>query len=115
MSTTAKTTKRLRRHRRIRAKISGTAERPRLSFFRSNRFLYGQVINDEKGATLASISSKTITAPSVRERAFAAGRAIALAASKKKIKKVVFDRGGFSYEGVVKAFADGARDGGLAF
>ncbi len=107
--------RRERRHRRVRARVSGSALRPRLSFYRSNRFVYGQIVDDEKGVTLAAASSRDIAAPSARERAFATGKALAEEAKKRGLERVVFDRGGFAYAGVVAAFADGAREGGLIF
>lgn len=95
-----------RRHKRIRSTLSGTALRPRLSVFRSNKFLYAQLIDDEKGHTLAQASSDDATK---------VGIAIAKAAKVLKIDKVVFDRGGYLYTGKIKAIADGAREGGLVF
>ena len=93
---------RTRRHARVRAKISGTATRPRLSVFRSNRGITAQLIDDEKSVTLV-------------ERARACGVKLAELAKAKKISTVVFDRGGFLYAGAVKALAEGAREGGLDF
>lgn len=116
--------KRDRRRGKIRAKISGTKECPRLSIFRSNQYIYGQIIDDEHGKTLVSASdsnvkgkkgAKTKATKTKSESAKEAGLLIAKEAVAKKIKKVVFDRGGFSYTGRVKAFADGAREGGLVF
>lgn len=106
---------RARRHGRIRSTLWGTAARPRLAVFRSNRYIYGQVIDDEKGVTLAGLSSGKISGASTRERARAAGKALAEKAREKGVAEVVFDRGGFLYAGSVKAFADGAREGGLKF
>jgi len=106
---------RSRRRARIRAKISGTSAMPRLSIFRSNKHLYGQLVDDVKGATLAASSDMKEKGKTKTERARAAGKALAEAAVAKKITKAVFDRGGFAYTGRVKAFADGAREGGLAF
>ena len=105
--------KRERRHRRIRAKVKGTAERPRLSVYKSNRFIYGQLIDDEKQTTLLSVVSDE-KKPGLEAGALA-GKEIAKKAKEKNITKVVFDRGGFSYLGVIKAFADSAREGGLEF
>lgn len=105
--------KRDRRHRRIRAKIAGTAKRPRLSVYKSNRFMYGQLIDDEKGVTLVSIRS--VTGKKSLEASLEAGKELASKAKAKKIAQVVFDRGGFSYVGTIKAFAEGAREGGLEF
>ena len=101
---------------RIRSKVHGTAEKPRLSVYKSNKFVYGQLIDDERGVTLASGSSRTAKAgQNDRERAHAAGQALAKEAGQKGIERIVFDRNGFIYTGRVRAFADGARDGGLMF
>ncbi len=94
------------RKTRIRAKIAGTAERPRLSVFRSAKYIYVQAIDDEKGATLAFAKG---------EDSKKVGSEIAEKLGKKKIKKVVFDRGGFAYHGRIKDLADAAREGGLEF
>lgn len=107
--------KRDRRHRRVRAKVVGTSERPRLSVFRSNKDLYAQIINDEKGVTLASASSIGIKGKKMMEKAVIVGETIAKNAKDKKITKVVFDRGGYVYTGKIKALAEGARAGGLIF
>lgn len=107
--------KRARRHKRIRAKISGTSERPRLSVFKSNRFVYVQVIDDETGKTIASFSSAKAKAATGKERVIETGKEIAKLTLEKNIKKVVFDRGGYAYKGVVKNVAEGAREGGLSF
>lgn len=105
----------MRRRARIRAKVSGTGAMPRLAVFRSNRFLYGQLVDDTKGVTLASASDMKSKEKSKTLRAREAGVALAKAALAKKISKVVFDRGGFVYTGRVRAFAEGAREGGLVF
>jgi large subunit ribosomal protein L18 len=110
-----KTDKRIRLKRKIRAKIMGTAERPRLTVFRSNKFIYAQIINDVMGKTLAEASDVKITKGTKTERAKEVGRAIAGNAIKAKIKQVVFDRNGFKYTGRVKLVADEARAGGLEF
>lgn len=116
MSTLTKTEQRSRRHRRIRSRVMGTAERPRLAFFKSNRYVYAQLIDDGKGVTLASASSLGAKGKvSMAERAKEVGALIAGRAKEKKISKVVFDRGGFSYGGKVKIFADAAREAGLDF
>ena len=112
---TFKTEKRDRRHVRVRAKISGTAERPRLAVFRSNRYTYAQLIDDARGVTLCAADSRTLKEKSARERAHAVGKAIATDAKKKNITHVVFDRGGFQYQGVISALAEGAREAGLIF
>ena len=106
---------------RVRAKISGTAERPRLNVFRSLSNIYAQVIDDVKGVTLASASTmdkniaKSIEGKTKQEAAFIVGQAVAKNAMSKGIKSVVFDRAGYQYTGRVKALADGARDAGLEF
>lgn len=113
--TDAKVNSRIRRHARIRAKVFGTGEMPRLSVFKSNKYISAQIIDDEKGVTLASVHSKTIKGKTMKEKSELAGVAIAELAKTKKVSKVVFDRGGFIYTGNVKALADGARKGGLQF
>jgi large subunit ribosomal protein L18 len=110
-----KTIKRERRHKRIRAKVSGTVERPRLSVFKSNKFIYAQIIDDVSMITLASASSEKAKGKTAILRAAETGVLIAKAALAKKIEAVVFDRGGYVYTGKVKALADGAREGGLKF
>ena len=109
---------RARRHRRVRGKISGTAERPRLNVFRSLNHIYAQLIDDTKGVTLASASSNDKgfkAAGGNCEGAKLVGIAIAKAGKKKGVSKVVFDRGGYIYHGRVKSLAEGAREGGLEF
>ena len=113
--TEKKTITRARRHGRIRARVVGTAERPRLAVFRSNRALYAQLIDDARAATLAAADSRSETGATLRERATRAGVALVVMAKSKGITKVVFDRGGFQYEGVIAAFADSVRAAGLAF
>lgn len=114
-------TARKNRHKRIRAKISGTAGRPRLNVFRSLNEIYAQLINDEVGHTLVSASSKdkilapTFAGKTKKEQAMLVGKAVAERALSLGITQVVFDRGGYLYHGRVKALADGARDGGLQF
>ena len=109
------------RAERVRAKISGTMERPRLNVFRSLNNIYAQVIDDVKGVTLASASTmdktiaKSIEGKTKQEAAFIVGQAVAKNAMSKGIKTVVFDRAGYQYTGRVKALADGARDAGLEF
>ncbi len=116
MSTTShKVASRVRRHARIRAKVTGTAERPRLAVFRSNRFIYAQLIDDEAGKTLAAADSRTAKGKTARDRASAVGETIATAAKAKGIVKVVFDRGGFQYQGTIVLLADAAREAGLEF
>jgi large subunit ribosomal protein L18 len=112
---------RKRRHQRIRAKISGTAERPRLNVFRSLEHIYAQVIDDVAGHTLASASTldKTLASElsgkNKRQQATTVGKTLAQRAKDAGITQVVFDRGGYLYHGRVKALADGAREGGLEF
>ena len=109
---------RRRRHFRIRKGLSGTAERPRLAVFRSNRYIYAQVVNDTSGSTIAAASSQE---GSLRERtltvdtAAEVGKLVAQRAKDAGISAVVFDRGGYAYHGRVKALADAAREGGLEF
>ncbi len=107
--------KRDRRHKRVRSKIFGTENRPRLAVYRSNKALYGQLINDESGSTMISVRTDISTKKSPRERAFDAGKRIAEEAKSKKITKVVFDRGGFLYTGAIKSFAEGVRESGISF
>lgn len=109
---------RLKRHKRVRSKISGTAERPRLNVFRSNTNIYAQIIDDINGVTLASASSldKEITGNGGnKEAAKEVGKLVAQRAADKGITEVVFDRGGYVYHGRVKELAEGAREGGLKF
>jgi large subunit ribosomal protein L18 len=110
-----KTDKRIRLKKKIRVKIQGTEARPRLTVFRSNKFIYAQVINDVTGKTLAEASDIKITKGTKIERAKEVGRAIGAACLKKNIKKVVFDRNGFKYTGRIKLVADEARAAGLEF
>lgn len=106
---------RLHRKRRIRAKVSGTAKRPRLSVFRSLTGLYVQAIDDEKQTTLVSASSKEVSKKNDIAGATKLGQLIADKCKKAKIEEVVFDRGGYKYHGKVKAVAEGARKNGLKF
>jgi large subunit ribosomal protein L18 len=110
---------RLRRKRRISFSVKGTAERPRLAIFRSNKAFYAQVINDEEGKTLLSLgtNSKDVKGKveNTKEGIQSLGETLAKKAVASKIDKVVFDRAGYLYHGKVKAFADGARAGGLKF
>jgi large subunit ribosomal protein L18 len=107
-----------KRKRRVRAKIAGTAKKPRLSVFRSNVHIYGQLVDDEKGVTLVSVSDLSIGKKSGKTKTQIAqeiGESLAKKAAAKKIKSVVFDRGGFKFHGRVKALAEAAREGGLKF
>ncbi len=114
----SRTDARRHRHFRVRKKVHGTATRPRLAVFRSNRYIYAQIIDDDKGVTVASASSreaglagKTLTVETATE----VGKLIGARAKDAGIDEVVFDRGGFAYHGRVKALADGARTAGLKF
>lgn len=133
MKTATQKEKRARRHGRIRSKIKGTGIRPRLFIFRSNRYVWAQLIDDETGHTLAAVGTRDLGVASkskakpkqaVRPKSYADGRTAAAAAvgekiagmaADKKITAAVFDRGGYRYHGVVKAVAEGARKGGLIF
>jgi large subunit ribosomal protein L18 len=112
---------RLHRHRRVRAKIAGTAERPRLNVYRSLSHIYAQVIDDEQGNTLAAASTvepdlrAQVTGKNKTEAAKVIGRAIAERAKAAGVETVIFDRGGYKYHGRVKALADAAREAGLQF
>ena len=118
MSTLTTRQARQRRHRRIRGKVAGTAERPRLAVFRSNKGIFAQLIDDESGRTLAGASwlglKKSFKGNRI-EQAGEVGKTLAEAAKKAGIEAVVFDRGGYLYHGRVKALAEGAREGGLKF
>lgn len=104
------------RANRVRAKIKGTAERPRLSVFRSNQHIYAQLINDDIGNTVACASDlETKEKGSLANKAKAIGALIAKKAKEKKIEEVVFDKGSYKYHGAVKTLADSAREGGLKF
>ena len=109
---------RKQRKARIRKKVNGTPERPRLVVFRSNKHIYAQIIDDLAGATLASASTLSLEGDNIRltiDNAKLVGKKVAEEAIKKSITSVVFDRNGFVYHGRVKAVADGAREGGLNF
>jgi large subunit ribosomal protein L18 len=110
-------TPREKRHRRVRARAIGTAERPRLNVFRSLNHIYAQVIDDAKGHTLAAASTldKDVSGGSKLDEAKAVGKLVAERAKAAGVSKVVFDRGGYLYHGRVKALADSAREGGLDF
>jgi large subunit ribosomal protein L18 len=106
---------RLKRRHRVRAKVTGTAERPRISVFRSNRGIHAQLIDDVAGSTLAAVSwtEGDLRAMKPMEQAGKAGELLAQRAKAAGIESAVFDRGGYQYHGKVKAFADGVREGGL--
>jgi large subunit ribosomal protein L18 len=117
MTVATKPARRLRRRRRVRAKVRGSAERPRLSVFRSNRGIQAQLIDDDRGHTLAAV---VWTEPELRElrpmeQARRAGELLAERAMAAQVESCVFDRGGYRYHGKVKALAEGAREGGLRF
>jgi large subunit ribosomal protein L18 len=109
--------KRLKRRRRVRAKVRGTAERPRLSVFRSNKGLFAQLIDDTAGRTLAAVNwtEPEFKSLAAMEQAKAVGEALAKRAKEAGVDTCVFDRGGYQYHGRVAALAEGAREGGLAF
>jgi large subunit ribosomal protein L18 len=113
MRADAKREARLRRHRRVRKHLSGTADRPRLVVYRSNRHIYAQLIDDGNAATLAAVSDVPGSEGDKSARAKRVGLALAEKARAAGIERVVFDRGGRLYHGRVKAVADGAREGGL--
>lgn len=119
MRTSAKVTRRQNIRYRIRKKIAGTAQKPRLSIFRSNKDIYAQLIDDDNGVTLAAASSRSkdiaTQSGTKTEKSTLVGQAIARQAVELGITSVVFDRGGYLYHGRVKAVADGAREGGLQF
>jgi large subunit ribosomal protein L18 len=109
--------KKHRRHKRIRARLFGNGKKPRLCVFRSSKHIYAQLIDDEKGKTMASASDKEFkkSKKTKVDKAKEVGKLIAKKASEKKIEKAVFDRAGYQYHGRVKALAEGAREGGLKF
>jgi large subunit ribosomal protein L18 len=116
MSTTTPEKRRLRRRRRVRAKVSGTAERPRISVFRSNRGIAAQLVDDVAGKTIAAVQWTEAELRDLprSEQSSKAGELLAQRAKAAGIERAVFDRGGYQYHGRVKAFADGVREGGLA-
>lgn len=107
--------KRTQRHLKVRKKVTGTSERPRVAVFRSNQHIYAQIIDDTQGQTLVAESDLTVNSGTKKERATAVGENLAKKALQKQIKMVVFDRGGFRYHGRVAALAEGLRQGGLQF
>jgi large subunit ribosomal protein L18 len=117
MTLKTKTQSRLRRRRRVRAKVRGSAERPRLSVFRSNRGIGAQLIDDVAGHTVAAVNwtEGDLKGLKAMEQATKAGELLAERAKAAGVESVVFDRGGYRYHGRVKALADGAREGGLTF
>ncbi len=107
--------KRKKRHNRVRAKVAGTSDRPRLSVFKSNRDVYVQIIDDVKGVTLVASNSLKISDKTMSEKSKIVGLKIAELAKSKNISKVVFDRSGYLYTGLIQTLADSAREGGLEF
>jgi large subunit ribosomal protein L18 len=105
---------RISRHNRVRAKISGTTERPRLAVYKSNRYLHAQLIDDTKGATLIGVSTKDVSPKAKKmDGAKALGEEFAKRAKAKGVSAVVFDRGGFRYTGRIETFASAVREGGI--
>ena len=117
MSTVTSPQRRLKRRRRVRAKVHGTAERPRISVFRSNRGIVAQLIDDDAGRTLAAVNwtEDDLKGLGKMEMAGKVGETLAQRAKSAGVETVVFDRGGYQYHGRVKALAEGAREGGLTF
>jgi large subunit ribosomal protein L18 len=117
MTVATRPAKRLKRRRRVRAKVTGTAERPRISVFRSNRGVFAQLIDDASGRTLAAVNWTEDELKSLKrmEQASKAGQLLAERAKAAGVETAVFDRGGYQYHGRVKALAEGAREGGLIF
>ena len=116
MSVVTKPAQRLRRRRRVRAKVVGTAERPRISVFRSNRGVFAQLIDDTSGRTIAAVAwtEEPLRTLGRTEQAAEAGRLLARRAAEAGVERAVFDRGGYQYHGRVRALAEGVREGGLA-
>ena len=117
MTVVTKGQRRLRRRRRVRARVSGTAQRPRLSVFRSNKGVVAQLIDDTKGHTVAAVNwiEPDLRKLTATDQAKKAGELLADRAKAAGVETCVFDRGGYQYHGRVEALADGAREGGLAF
>ena len=117
MTVTHAPARRLKRRRRVRAKVHGSAERPRISVFRSNRGIFAQLVDDDSGRTLASVNWTESDLRSLKpmEQAAKAGELLAQRAKAAGVETAVFDRGGYQYHGRVKALAEGAREGGLNF
>jgi large subunit ribosomal protein L18 len=117
MTVATRPAKRLKRRRRVRAKVTGTAERPRISVFRSNRGVFVQLIDDDSGRTLAAVNwtEADLRSLGTMEQAKRAGELLAQRAKEAGVETCVFDRGGYQYHGRVAALAEGAREGGLAF
>ena len=117
MTVRTKPAQRLRRHRRVRAKVRGSAERPRLAVFRSNKGIVGQLIDDDRAHTIASVNwiEADLRDLAPMEQAKRAGEVLAARAREAGLETCVFDRGGYRYHGRVRALAEGAREGGLRF
>ena len=117
MTVVSKPVKRLKRRRRVRAKVHGSAERPRISVFRSNRGIFAQLIDDDSGRTLVAVNwtESDLRSLSPMDQAKRAGALLAERAHAAGVERAVFDRGGYQYHGRVKALAEGAREGGLEF
>lgn len=115
MSVVTKEARRLKRRRRVRAKVSGTAERPRIAVFRSNRGIFAQLIDDERGHTITAVqwTEPELRDLSKKDQAAKAGQLLAERAKAAGVETAVFDRGGYQYHGRVQAFADAVREGGL--
>src|SRR5258708_39167170 len=120
MSIVSRSERRVRKHIRVRKKVAGTAAKPRLNVYRSSKHIYAQLVDDDKGATLASASSlckelDSLKTGANKQAAREVGKLIAKKAKDAKIEKAVFDRGGYFYNGRIKELAEGAREGGLKF
>jgi large subunit ribosomal protein L18 len=117
MTLLSKRERRLRRRRRVRARVSGTAERPRLSVYRSNRGIFAQLVDDRQGHTVAAVNwiEPELRKLTASEQAKRAGEILAERAKAAGVETCVFDRGGYQYHGRVRALAEGAREGGLVF
>jgi large subunit ribosomal protein L18 len=120
MSQVTRSERRVRKHERVRKKVIGSAEQPRLNVYRSSKHIYAQLVDDHKGATLVSASTLSkdldgLKTGADKKAAREVGKLIARKAKDQKIEKVVFDRGGYVYHGRIKELADGAREGGLKF
>jgi large subunit ribosomal protein L18 len=114
-SSGARESQRRLRHLRVRKKVAGTAERPRLVVFRSDKHIYAHLVDDDARRTIATVSSVKVGGGKKTEKASEVGKQVAVVAKERGISRVVFDRGGYKYHGRVKAVADGAREGGLEF
>ncbi|MDP3804914.1 MAG: 50S ribosomal protein L18 [Candidatus Omnitrophota bacterium] len=106
---------RIRRHKKVRAKISGTSSKPRIAVFKSNQYIYAQVVDDENGKTLLSVSDMEVKTGNKSDKALKIGETLAARMKEKGLLEAVFDRGGFKFHGRVKSVADGLRSGGIKF